>query len=418
MLFANIQMVRISYLLPVSLFLFLFTLLLLPSVSNAQETSEWAETKSKISLWLEPKIKSKKIGKLKKKTPVLIIDTRGKRWTRIKNAQNVEGWLPTRLLRKKDGAPPPSLAALLAPPPAPEPPPPPPPEPLPPPVFVTRPEPVTPAVPEPTPVEPVPAVKPKTDKREGIVVWRLEAKSGVTKKDIDSISGIITTEVENFSGRSATSEADVQTILKSEEVNQTCGNESTSCMAEIGAALGVPEVVSGDLGKMGDYWIINLRLLNVRTAKSVNRTSRRIKGGMNELIENLPVAVADLFGKNADAFVPAVGSSPKNTNTIRNAAIGTLVAGSVVAALGGVAHWRMDLAREDGLYGDSAAEGRHSTWKTATFAGYSVGGALLATSIALWITDAVQRKPASEKKVEVGFIPVENGFAASFQGRW
>lgn len=133
----------------------------------------------------------------------------------------------------------------------------------------------------------------------GIVVYRLEQKRGVHEKDIDSISNFIASQVEKYSGRKVISEADMRTILRGEEIRQKCGSEDTSCVAEIGAALGVPEAVSGDLGKLESFWMLNLRRINVNPPEVIKRSSRDIEGTMDDLIRALPGAVAELFGLQA-----------------------------------------------------------------------------------------------------------------------
>ncbi len=140
-------------------------------------------------------------------------------------------------------------------------------------------------------------VSASADTADGIVVWRLEQKTGVSDDDIDSISGIVTSEVEKYSGRKVVSEADIKAILKGEETKQHCGIEDTSCLAEIGSALGVPEAVSGDLGKLGSVWVLNLRRLNVRNAEVIGRATRQMDGDIDDLIMVVPAVVAKLFGK-------------------------------------------------------------------------------------------------------------------------
>jgi len=138
----------------------------------------------------------------------------------------------------------------------------------------------------------------------GIVVWKLQANEGVKDADVNLISNFVTNQVAKYSGATVISEADIHTILKGEETRQQCGAENSSCVAEIGAALGVPEAVSGDIGKIGDFWMLNLRRINVRSATVVARSSRNIEGSVNELMRSLPGAVAELFDLEA-------GSSPK-----------------------------------------------------------------------------------------------------------
>lgn len=137
------------------------------------------------------------------------------------------------------------------------------------------------------------------DTSKGIMVWQLEAKTGVSMNDIVSISGLLTAKVETYSGRKVVSEADIQTILKGEETRQKCGMEGTNCIAEIGAALGVPEAVSGDVGRVGTIWVLNLRRINIRTAEVSGRTSRQMDGEIDDLMLVIPGAVAELFGKKA-----------------------------------------------------------------------------------------------------------------------
>ena len=265
--------------------------------------------------------------------------------------------------------------------------------------------------------------------RKGIVVWRIEAKSGVSEKDIDSISGFITSEAEKYSGQKAVSDADIKTILQGEEKKQLCGASGTTCIAEIGSALGVPEAVSGDLGRMGDYWLLNLRRINVRTANVIARSGKQIKGDMNALIESIPEAVAELFGKVPDVppkaipepepVQPLEEAAKPSMSTLNKAAFGTFFSGVGLLALGGVAHWQMNQARLDEAAGDSGAKGRHSAWKGVAATGYAIGGALMVTGVTLWIVDAIGKKEDDGRMaLSFGASPSENGFSTCLSGRW
>lgn len=276
-----------------------------------------------------------------------------------------------------------------------------------------------------------PQDKPAKDAtRQGIVVWRLEAKTGVTEKDIDSISGYITSEVEKYSGMKVVSDADIKTILSGEEKLQQCGADSTSCIAEIGSALGVPEAVSGDLGKMGDYWILNLRRINVRSATVISRVGRQIKGDVNALIEAVPGAVAELFGKEApkpvekepEAKVESPAEPAKKMNAYRIAAFSTFFPGLALVAFGGIAQWQMNRAQDDYDGGDRGAQDRHSTWKGLSAAGYAVGGAAMATGIVLWIVEATRDKKddsaPGELKASGVISPLLGGAAVRIEMSW
>ena len=300
------------------------------------------------------------------------------------------------------------------------------------------------------------------DRSNGIIVWRLKAKTGVSEDDVDSISGFITAEVQRQSGRYVISEEDIKTVLEGEEKRQRCDSEASTCLAELSAAFGVPEAISGDIGRLGDYWMLNIRRINVRRAEVINRVGRRIKGDINALVEALPEAVAELFGRKVEAKIEKgtlsvksdpsgaavflkgedIGKTPlekalppgehkiqikldgyedeersadikphKTTelkielekirvpmSSYRIAAYSTLFGGAALAAFGGVGTWRMNSAWEEFNKGDKGAKDRHAMWRGLMISSYVVGGAAMATGVVLWIIDPGEEKEAEEKQ--------------------
>ena len=148
----------------------------------------------------------------------------------------------------------------------------------------------------------------------GIVVWKLTPKSGVNQKDIDSISGLITSEIENYIDMKVISDADVQYILAGQEKMQRCGSEDTYCMAELSGALGVPLAVSGDLGHVGEIWVINIRLLDVQSVNVIKRTSKQIRGSLTQVVENIPDLIAGLFTDKVKNIIGAKTAEMTNKN--------------------------------------------------------------------------------------------------------
>jgi hypothetical protein len=107
--------------------------------------------------------------------------------------------------------------------------------------------------------------------KDSIVVWRIEPKTGVSDNEADTISGIVTAEVGRVSGKKTVGENDMKALLVGEEMKLQCGAEDSACVAEIGAALGAPESVTGTISKMGKYWILTLQRLNVRNVEVISR---------------------------------------------------------------------------------------------------------------------------------------------------
>ena len=282
-------------------------------------------------------------------------------------------------------------------------------------------------------LSPISSAWAESDEREGIVVWQIEAKSKAALRYTNSLSAYLATEVEKRSGMKVISDADVKMILQGVELRQRCGADgSVSCMAEIGAALGVPETVSGDLDRVGTYWILNLRRINVRKAEVIKRTSRKVKGGVEYLIDNMPEMAAELFGNDSGNFMMstrsddesgggAVSSQAQSSGRsgYNIAGYATFFSGLAIAGVGGFAHWKMldeKSTYEDSRAENSSAKDSFETWKTVNIAAYATGGALMLTGIVLWIVDPGPK--ANDENVIVGIAPQKNGIAVGFSKRW
>ncbi len=248
---------------------------------------------------------------------------------------------------------------------------------------------------------------------DGIVVWELEKKSGVSREDIDSITGIVTAKVEEFSGRKVISNADILTVLKGEETRQKCGAEgSDSCMAEIGAALGVPEAVSGDLGHVGEIWVLNLRRVNLRSVGVLKRASRQVEGDLTDLVRVVPCVVGELFGVKVPEPPPRVKKEEpkKKPDVLKITGYSLVGGGAAFLVLGGIATWQMDDANQKN-------KSKFDTWKNTSIAGYSIGAAAVATGAGLLIYDALQ-KDKNPKNPKVSVIPLPGGASACIGWRW
>ena len=232
---------------------------------------------------------------------------------------------------------------------------------------------------------PAKAATPETPKQQGIVVWRLEKKEGVKDSEIDSISNTITTQVAQYSGAKVISEADIRTVLKGAETRQRCGMEDTHCVAEVGTALGVPESVSGDIGKVGGFWMLNLRRINVKTSAVIGRSNRSIEGSLSELLRHLPGAVAELFGKEA----PALEAPPPETKVYPMdpyplAGHATFWSGLGLVGIGGIAAWQAKAKAEDYDAGKRGAKSQSKAWTGTMYGLFGVGGAAMITGVVLW----------------------------------
>lgn len=254
----------------------------------------------------------------------------------------------------------------------------------------------------------------QTQENDSIVVWRIEPKTGVSDKEADTISGIVTAEVGRISGRKTVGENEMKALIVGEEMKMSCGAEDTACVAEIGAALGAPESITGTISKMGDYWILTLQRLNVRKVEVIARYENRIKGDVNLLIEIIPSAVKELFSIKTEQ-IRSEGKKPSEKLTaLGKSGIGLISTGAALIVFGGISQWKTGVEKENYENGKTSGDtSKYDAWKYTSIASYSVGGVALAAGIALLITDIVVDNP-----VKASIAPIPGGAHVSISWRW
>jgi len=256
--------------------------------------------------------------------------------------------------------------------------------------------------------------------KDSIVVWRIEPKTGVSDNEADTISGIVTAEVGRVSGKKTVGENEMKALLVGEEMKLQCGADDSACVAEIGAALGAPESVTGTISKMGNYWILTLQRLNVRNVEVISRYEKKIKGDVNLLIESISPAVKHLFGikeevvqaepvqeqtvrtvkKNDDRL-----KKPKKIKKLGKIGIGLIGGGAAVLIFGGVAHWKTGVEKEDYESGKTNGDASdYNKWKITAITSYSIGALIVGTGAALLIADLIMDGP-----VKTAIVPTKGG---------
>ena len=140
------------------------------------------------------------------------------------------------------------------------------------------------------------------------VVMTLAAKQG-TKPDVaEMITASLATRVrasEKFSRVIAA--AEVESTLGFERQKQLIACDSQSCAAEVAAALGVDYLIGGHLGRVGSYWVLNVFLVNLRTAQTEFSVNREVPGqDEGVLLVALPAVTQELLSKLGAAPSPGV----------------------------------------------------------------------------------------------------------------
>ena len=129
------------------------------------------------------------------------------------------------------------------------------------------------------------------------------------------------------------SQADVVSILGVEQQKQLVGCDESSCMAELGGALGARWMVSGSVGKLGPTRMLTLKLLDVDNTKIDNQLTKQLPEDDGELAEVMRVTSYELVHLKAPVL-EAPWYRKWWVWTLVGAGVGAVVAVSVGVAVG------------------------------------------------------------------------------------
>jgi len=108
--------------------------------------------------------------------------------------------------------------------------------------------------------------------RPGVAVLEMEAIAGVDKGVARLVNEILLARI-GMSGvfGSVIGSSDIREMINLEQQKNILGCEEESCIAQLGGALGVPLMIVPTLGKLGDDYLITLKITDVEEAKVLVR---------------------------------------------------------------------------------------------------------------------------------------------------
>lgn len=142
---------------------------------------------------------------------------------------------------------------------------------------------------------PAPAFHLPKGKKLAFAVFDLKP-TGLSPETAQNLTQVLSAEVRGVEGASVISREDISTMLKFSATKMELGCTDDGCMAEIGGALGVDRLITGDVGKLGNAFVISLRLLDVRRGSVENRATETYEGDEEQLLRAVRHAARSLLG--------------------------------------------------------------------------------------------------------------------------
>jgi PEGA domain len=145
---------------------------------------------------------------------------------------------------------------------------------------------------QPAPAPGAPGTEPEAALEMKIAVWRFDAL-GIDAELVARLETLFRMELARLSKVGLPSRRDIERAVTADQQNCT-GEEK--CLAAIGKRLGVDVVVTGTVGAMGDSYVLNIKAVEVSSAKQIERiSSDPLRGSPDELIDGVRVAAYRLL---------------------------------------------------------------------------------------------------------------------------
>jgi TolB-like protein len=169
------------------------------------------------------------------------------------------------------------------------------------------------------------------------------------------LADTVATEIAKRSGCRVTTAADVKTLVDNAADRAMCGDDSASCTAEIGQALGVDTIVDGTMRVVGDHFVVSARAMSVKEAAVLHRGEVTVDKNGDALRAAAPKIAESLFVDPA----PAAAHVEDRSGLVWSG--GAVLGGGALVALagGGVALW-MNTALDDPTSGRAEKESQQT----------------------------------------------------------
>jgi hypothetical protein len=150
--------------------------------------------------------------------------------------------------------------------------------------------------------------------------------NGVEPATVVSIGGVVSSLVSECAGATSVNSAELRSLTSMESTRQSAGCTEGSCLAELADALGARYVVSGDVGRLAEHYVVNLTLFDAEQGASRGRRSVEINS-LERVADELRPAVNELLAP--------LGGIPLQARPLSTLVpVGGVVAGVGVLALG------------------------------------------------------------------------------------
>ena len=180
-----------------------------------------------------------------------------------------------------------------------------------------------------------------TEGKQTVAVLEFEGR-GISQLESKTLTDRLMSEMVNTDAVIMVERNQMEEILNEQGFQQS-GCTSSECAAEVGALLGVQNMVSGSFGKLGNSYTIDAKMFSVETGATIRTVSKTYKGAVDNLLTVIEVVAWEIVGLQppqekldilavADPALAASNQKSGGGKTLRRLMWTTLLLGGGAAA--------------------------------------------------------------------------------------
>jgi len=143
-----------------------------------------------------------------------------------------------------------------------------------------------------------------------LAVVRLTPRGGISEETASLLTEALVAELRRQPGTTVMSDSDIAAAIGLERQKQLLGcTDDSSCLTEIGGALGVDRLVHGSIGRVGESLVVTLTSVDPAKSRAMASVSERLRGASDEVfLDALPGMAQQLM---VEALAPPEQKAPE-----------------------------------------------------------------------------------------------------------
>ncbi|MDP7512331.1 MAG: CsgG/HfaB family protein, partial [Candidatus Marinimicrobia bacterium] len=169
---------------------------------------------------------------------------------------------------------------------------------------------------------------------------------GISQLESATLTDRLSSELANTNAIILVERGQMSEILDEQGFQQS-GCTSDECAAEVGALLGVKNMISGAFGKLGNTYTIDAKMFSVESGATIKTVSKSYKGEIDGLITEIEILAWEILGLTPPEHLLAKQKQPEGPVAVAPAEKGgsswLLWTTLGLAAAGGGAYYYLSL---------------------------------------------------------------------------